>query len=230
MPRVGSSSSRTSASWCSRRARATFCWFPPERLSTGWSGPWVRMPSRPIQRRAASFMRLRLRRPNRVYGSRRDRVRLSATVRLPARPSVLRSSERYPTPWRIILGGPQPVQVTPRTRTSPLATGSRPKTARTSSVRPEPMRPAMPRISPRRSSRSASSGMSSPVRAARSSTGSPTSCRVRWYMSSSSRPTMRRMIWEVGVSATTPVPTACPSRSTVNRSAMARTSSKKWLM
>ena len=25
----------TCASWCSSRAMATFCWFPPERLTTG---------------------------------------------------------------------------------------------------------------------------------------------------------------------------------------------------
>ena len=50
IPRVGSSSKRTSTPWCRRRAMAIFCWLPPESSPIGWSGPWQRTSSRLIQR------------------------------------------------------------------------------------------------------------------------------------------------------------------------------------
>ena len=39
MPRVGSSSTSTSTSWCSSRATATFCWLPPDSSPTLCADP-----------------------------------------------------------------------------------------------------------------------------------------------------------------------------------------------
>ena len=55
-------------------------------------------------------------------------------------------------------------------------------------------------------------------------------CAMRGYSSLTSRPTMSRMISAIGVSASAPVPTHSPSRSTVKRSHTRRHSSRKWLM
>ncbi len=58
-------------------------------------------------------------------------------------------------------------------RTAPDATGARPKSARTSSVRPDPIRPAMPRISPRRNVNEARCTTGGAARSRTSSATSP---------------------------------------------------------
>ena len=108
---------------------------------------------------------------------------------------------------------------------------SAPKIARSSSVRPEPTSPAMPRISPRRTSKLTSRTRSpraepldpqrdrADVRACRASFGHG------FAPHHERRPSRRRRARGAGR-----VATSRPSRSTVMRSAIRRISSSRWLM
>ena len=172
-PRVGSSSSSTSASCTSSRPSATFCWLPPDSVATVSSGPAARMPSVRIQSRVIARWAARLSHPFVEHDAKPVSVRLSATDIGSARPSPLRSSLRYPTRWPMRRAGESAVvDGSDAIRTAPDATGASPKSARTSSVRPDPIKPAMPRISPRRSVNEA---RRTPGGAARSRTSSATS-------------------------------------------------------
>ena len=51
-PAVGSISTRTDGSLASARPITTFCWLPPERPETSWSGPSVTMPRSRIAARS----------------------------------------------------------------------------------------------------------------------------------------------------------------------------------
>ena len=94
------------------------------------------------------------------------------------------------------------------TRTRPARTESRPKIARSNSVRPAPTRPAMPRISPRCSVNVAAARHRTP---STSSSASPACRGVRGKRSSTSRPTISRTI-SSGVIVAGPPPTTRPSR------------------
>ena len=48
---------RTEGSVASARPMTTFCWLPPERLDTGWSGPSVTMPSEAMARLVSAALR-----------------------------------------------------------------------------------------------------------------------------------------------------------------------------
>src|SRR6185312_6638222 len=127
-------------------------------------------------------------------------------------------------PRRMASCGERMAAGSPSIKTRPESNGSAPKTARASSVRPAPTRPARPRISPRRTS---SETLSSTVafrscavpRRDRRSTfkaTAPVFAGARWAKSASTwRPTMRRMIPSMFVSEILPAPTWRPSRSTV---------------
>ena len=121
---------------------------------------------------------------------------------------------------RAVVAGPAE---TP-TRTRPLRTGSRPKSVRSSRVRPAPSSPAMPKISPRCSVNVADPGSS----AATSRIASP---RVRGDAreeiadgaADHQRDDRRRDV----ASAVASAAGIAPSRSTMNRSATLFTSSMK---
>ena len=80
--------------------------------------------------------------------TRAERFEFSPIVLDVARPSLWRSSLKSPTPCARRARGVAGPSNTP-TRMLPCRTGSSPKTARTISVRPAPMSPAMPSTSPR---------------------------------------------------------------------------------
>ena len=153
MPLVGSSRSSTSARWCSSRASATFCWLPPEsvraachgrarldreRLHPGAGLVALRAAPQPAARRAGAVAgagdvvgeghrRAPGLRPCDPRSGSRGRRRDASPATPCARDAVRARGRR------------------------PLSAGSRPISARIVSVRPEPTRPATPRISPRRS-------------------------------------------------------------------------------
>src|SRR5258708_15838105 len=82
------------------------------------------------------------------------RVTLSATDKDNARPSALRSSLKYPMPRAMRLAGLlRNGNFCPSTVMFPACGVCNPKSARNNSVRPDPIRPAMPSISPRRTCR-----------------------------------------------------------------------------
>ena len=147
MPRVGSSISTTSGSMLSQRASTTFCWLPPERNCTSWP----RLCGDDVE--AGQHARASRAGRSPYDGGRPTRTTPRALSRidwLSASPLALRSSvmkaRRARTPWRGLLtssGAPSRV-------TLPRATGWTPKTVSSSSVRPEPWRPARPTISPAR--------------------------------------------------------------------------------
>ncbi len=103
MPRVGSSSSSTSASWCSTRASATFCWLPPERCSTSCSleRALTLQPLHPLARprhRASPQIE-----PTEAAVGPQAAVGhvVGDRLALCASPSPLRSSETSPSPARL---------------------------------------------------------------------------------------------------------------------------------
>ncbi len=104
-----------------------------------------------------------------------------------------------------------------------------PKTARTTSLRPEPTSPANATISPVRTVKETSSKRPVRVRFETSSTVAPTSAGTLGNSSASARPTIRRTTSAGDESATSASATVAPSRMTVNRSQSANTSSRRWL-
>ena len=76
-------------------------------------------------------------------------------------PTRRRSSDSIATPCAMALFGVLRSTGWPSISTVPVSSGSRPNTARTTSLRPAPMRPASPTISPARISKLTSSNISS---------------------------------------------------------------------
>ena len=114
----------------------------------------------------------------------------SATDRPGIRPSPARSSETNPTPPLTRPRGPAGGGVPP-TVTRPDRTASSPYTARTNSVRPAPTSPAIPRISPRRTSKETPAGTPpAPVSPSIFRRASPAACGTCGNNSSTLRPTI----------------------------------------
>ena len=160
MPRVGSSSTRTSTSWCSSRASATFCWLPPDSSPTGWRGCAQRMPRRSIHRAAAASCRAgsTVNAGTERLEPRQRQVVGDAQPEREAFARAVLAEHAHPLPPALVRPGP--ARSRRRRVTRPPLTGSRPKSARSSRVRPAPSSPAMPRISPRRSVSVAAPGTS----------------------------------------------------------------------
>ena len=117
------------------------------------------------------------------------------------------------TGWRIFTS-------LPWTWTSPDSSGSAPKMARMTSVRPAPIRPANPRISPLRTEKLTSRTSLPRWRFLTAiSTSWPEVSGMRFSLDSRRRPTIIAITSAIGVSAGT-VPTVQPSRITVMRSEM----------
>ncbi len=144
-------------------------------------------------------------------------------------PCSLRSSVRKAMPLRTASRGLRILtgSLAPYKYISPLSARSAPNRARIISVRPEPISPATPRISPRRTSKLTSLTLSPTV--------SPTTRRAAWPAAlvrrgcscSKSRPTIIRIISLTLTSLVGLVEMTFPSLSTVTRSAMRMTSSMR---
>ena len=134
----------------SQRASTTFCWLPPERncdLLVHARAETASEESRPgTSRRAPPVRRGKTARTTPSALSRIDWLRAS--------PVALRSSVISASPARMAARGERGRTARRRRSSSPRVNGSTPKTASSSSVRPEPCRPATPTISPARSVRS----------------------------------------------------------------------------
>src|SRR3954454_10566071 len=228
MPRVGSSMMSTFGLVASHLASTTFCWLPPDRNPTGSPSRWNLSWSLAAQSRASEASAPPPISPSALRSVRR-RVRptlRSIDISITS-PCWRRSSGTSPMPARIAAVGEPGLSATPSTSTWPASGVSMPKTARATSLRPAPTRPARPRISPRWTSKVTS--VKTPSRVSRStlSTGSPISASTLGNSWSSSRPTMRRTSSSVVRPATAPSCVTSPSRSTVIDVPMAKISSSR---
>ena len=119
----------------------------------------------------------------------------------------------------------------PSTTTSPDCARSAPNTARATSVRPAPISPAKPRISPRRKEKATFRTSGPQLRFLTSSAISLRGgCAARIGASLSFLPTIMEMIVSMLVVAVGTVPTYSPSRRTVTRSEICFSSSILWEM
>lgn len=192
MPRVGSSTISTFGPVASHLARTTFCWLPPESVDTASAI------------RAYFTWSLTAQSSERLRSAPRSTSPAFTVVRSPVRP-MLRSMDMSITrPWArrssgtsarpaaMAVEGAPFVSAWPSTATSPASHRSTPNTARATSVRPAPTRPARPTISPRRTSNDTS--VKTPSRVSRRTlrATSPASTSCLGYSSSRSRPTIRR--------------------------------------
>ena len=194
---------------------AIFCWLPPDNSPTNWSAPDAFTSSLTSHSPEAAACVASLTKPKRDTEPNRVSVRLSARLRLSSKPSSLRFSLSNPMPLAKRLAGVEWVASREKTLTLPLTKRSSPNTARSVSVRPAPTRPNTPRISPERNVRFTHLGLAKPATPLNSSTGSPAVRLVRGYISSIFRPTMSWIICSRLASTIAPLPTLCPSRSTV---------------
>ena len=227
IPRANSSMSRTSGCRWSHFATTSFCWLPPEKIS---AGELSRLTSK-ARGPATSFARLSCRRL--LSTGPRATARMSLSVMFVAAlsercsPSDFRSSGARAIPS---LSAARTVRgqgtSSPLTKSRPRAVGSAPANARSSSVLPEPTRPAIPSISPRRRVNARSSSAPGIVRPAiRSRMLSPTGRRRSGGLRSAlpsiavTRPCFVHDL-------TSFVATSFPSRMTDTRSQCSRTSSR----
>ena len=102
-----------------------------------------------------------------------------------------------------------------------------PNTARATSLRPDPTRPARATISPARTSSEMSVNTPSRVSRSTTSTGSPGAARPPGSRASMSRPTMARTRSSAVIPASSLLSTCLPSRITVTRWQIAKTSSSR---
>ena len=151
MPRVGSSSSKTSGSVRSQRPMMTFCWLPPEsaRILVSCEGVFVCIAS--IDHLVSAFMDFELStKPKRLCLLRLEMTVFSRMFRIEkipvARRSSVRSAKRFLIDWRGFLF----LHSLPPSKIVPVLRVATPKIVSSVSVRPLPSRPASPRISPRR--------------------------------------------------------------------------------
>jgi hypothetical protein len=112
-----------------------------------------------LTRRAARWasvsvlMRPSCRSPLGLYFGRAAAIMLSRTDSTPMIPVALRSSVRRARSFLMASAGEPIFTDLPWTTISPLSAGYMPKIVSSTSVRPAPIRPAKPRISPRRTSK-----------------------------------------------------------------------------
>ena len=137
---------------------------------------------------------------------------LSRTERFRYRPLLLRSSVRNAMPWRIASVGLPILTAFPRISTVPAWWGVTPNSDSMTSVRPAPIRPATPRISPSRREKLMSRKTPWRVSPCTSSAGGPSAAPSFWKNWSIARPTIILMSFSrvrFGVSSQ---PTSSPSR------------------
>ena len=152
-PCVGSSSTSTRGVQRNQRAITTFCWLPPESSPMIASLRAGRTSSSSIQTLASCLLGACWRnRPPDQNGRRSPMVRFSRSVSARNSASWARSAGTAQRPASIAARGSNGRIVAPSTTTSPVRR-RRPDSRLASSSRPEPVRPAMPTTSPRRTSR-----------------------------------------------------------------------------
>ena len=214
----------------SHLASTTFCWLPPESVCTGSSRRWYLVCSRAVQSRARRRSPSPTSRPRRVSERSRVWVTLRWIERSMTRPCWRRSSGTSARPAAIAAFAECAGSSRPETRTVPESRGSTPNTARTTSERPAPTRPASATISPARTVNETSVKTPARLSPSTSSTTSPGSTSVFGKSVPSSRPTIRRTISSTVTSARGSVETWAPSRMIVTRSQSAVISSNRWEM
>ncbi len=146
------------------------------------------------------------------------------------RPCWRRSSGRYARPRRSAARGERGRNRLPSIQSSPASSLSMPKMLRATSVLPAPTNPARPTISPRWRSKETFENTPRCVSPRALRTTSPTSDSSLGKSASRERPTISRMISACESPAAGRVAMWRPSRSTVTVSAIASTSSSRWLM
>ena len=218
----------TSPRW-NGRVSETFCWFPPESVCTGCSIDAVRMLRRFTRPSTVRRSRRRLRNPR--APSRRSTwiVALARTLRTGKSDSDARSPLSSTTPARSGPSGELESSSLPSQVAVPVAR-SAPASARRNCACPLPSAPAIPTISPLATSRSIGPNRSprSPETARSTSRPASRSCRCG-NASSSGRPIMSATRLSSDIEAASNVPWPTPSRRTLIRSAMPRTSGRRWL-
>ena len=151
---------------------------------------------------------------------REGRVMLSATEPSRLRPVRLRSSVMRAAPRAMASEGRRIRTSSPFRRMRPRSCGLAPKNDSTSSERPAPTRPPIPRISPRRTVKLTSLTLGGALHPCTSKTVSPRGTSRLGKTSSSSRPTIMVMSFFSVRDEAESVPMSAPSRRTVIRSAI----------
>ena len=174
MPLVGSSRRRTVGSVSSQRPKMTFCWLPPEseRIFVFWFGVLTRMDF--MHQSVLSFIFFLLKNGPTLSLSRLEMVVFSQISRIPKIPVARRSSVRYAKPFLMDSPGLRLSTFLPSKYTSPLLLVAVPNKTERREVRPEPSRPAMPKISPFRAVNDTSFNLTySPVKCSTRKSSSP---------------------------------------------------------
>ena len=161
--------------------------------------------------------------PARQNCSKAATLALARTLCCAKRPSARRSSGTSPSPRVRACGGAFAGTVTPSIVMVPARRRSAPITARASSVRPAPIRPEKPTISPAHT-RKEISCTRSVVNPSTSSAHGPGVRSAAGKPCPNSRPTIRAISCSSSRSAACSQATRSPSRKTVTRSASAMTS------
>ncbi len=242
-PWVGSSKIRSRGPVASQRANETFCWLPPDSEPPIASGPDAFTPRSLICRSASERSAIgRSQVPGKIRSCTAI-VMLSAIGISRITPWRRRSSGTYAMPRATASRGDPMVTGFPASSISPESAGVNPKRIRASSVRPAPIKPAIPTISPvPTSSVMSRSPIDEHPRRRTDSIVAPGRVEGGGSIDATSRPTIS-WISSFSVSVgpdrsgsdpsafrTPRVPTLSPSRRTVTRSASAKISSSRWEM
>ena len=224
----------------SSRARITRCTLPPDRASMGRSGDAIETPSRSSARSRSALAASQsiAKPPARAYRRVSPSARFSRTVRPPTAARRRASSGMNTTPCARIFATGQRVASSPPRNFVPLRHGSSPRITSPSSRWPFPATPATPRISCGRIARSISA---SPGPWPRGGTLTRSSWRIgavpgravvvaRGTGSATSAPNISETSMAAVASSRLNEPATTPRRSTVTRSAHARTSRSLWAM
>ena len=234
MPRVGSSKRKTRALPSSHFASTTFCCVPPERLRTSCSVPGVRICSSSIMRRRRRPLARERRSADRGRRIRRDARASRFRARVmpehePLRLAIFGDEGDAGGDGARGCGRPHAASRRPQSRRASGA--SAPAIARTISVRPAPIRPASPTISPARTAKRDVVHEAARARSPRTSSASGASGgelrqlgEVRVELPA--RPSPRRSR-RAGNPRRARVSTILPSRITVTRSAIRGSSSMR---
>ena len=176
--------------------------------------------------------------PQRLNCPSADTSAFSRTDRVPNRPSLSRSADRYTTPACSAASGRPGLSGTPRRSARPVARPS-PASARRNSLCPLPTIPASPTISPA-DAVSVTSWKARAEKFCTASTGaSAVPAAAPWRLPAAAlagnsaltaRPTMSSRSWASETSWTPNVPRTLPSRSTVTRWQSSRTSASRCVM
>ena len=153
---------------------------------------------------------------------------LSLTERDRTRPLALRSSVMSATPLSMAWRGEEKLTVLPSMEMRPVSGRMEPKSALKNSLRPEPMRPKIPRISACRTSRSIPRNMPRFVSPVTWRAISAVGTFSLTNSSSNFRPIIMLMSPVRVISRIGFVPMYLPSRRTVTASAMVKISFKRW--